>query len=110
MKKNPYDVIKSRYITEKATVLGQLATSVSNKCTARCKTPKYVFRVDGKASKQAIALALEEIYAEKKIKVVKVNTIQVGPKPRRMRGIVGKKPGFKKAIVSLREGQILEDV
>jgi Ribosomal protein L23 len=110
MKKNPYDVIKTRHITEKATVLGQLASSTSNKCTARCKSPKYVFRVAACASKQAIAHALEEIYAEKKINVVKVNTIRVKPKARRVRGFKGFKPGFKKAVVTLKEGQALEDV
>ena len=110
MKKNPYTIIKSRHITEKATVLGALAASTSNKCTARCTSPKYVFRVDPCASKPAIARALEEIYADRKINVVKVNTVRVKPKARRLRGYKGFRPGFKKAVVTLKEGQALEDV
>jgi len=110
MKKSPYEVIKSRHITEKATVLGQLASSTSNKHVARCKSPKYVFKVAGCASKQAIAAAVEEIYADKKVKVAKVNTIQVKPKARRVRGYKGFKPGFKKAVVTFKEGNTLEDV
>lgn len=110
MKKSPYEVIKSRHITEKATVLGQLASSTSNKHVAKCQGPKYVFKVAGCASKQAIAAAVEEIYADKKVKVTKVNTIRVKPKARRLRGHKGFRPGFKKAVVTLKAGGVLEDV
>ena len=108
-KKSPYDVIKSRYITEKASVMSQLQHSASNICVNRCSTPKYVFLVDKQANKKEIAEAIEEIYAGKSVKVTSVNTINIKPKRRRMRGRVGMKPGFKKAIVSLSDGDTIEE-
>lgn len=108
-----YTVVKSRHITEKTTTLEQLHNAESNPCVARCKSPKYVFIVDQKASKPEIARAVEEIYKEKKIKVVAVNTIRVKPKLKK-RGRAGGKPGaapaFKKAIVTLEPGDVLDNV
>lgn len=107
--KNPYKTIKSRYVTEKAAVLGQLHTSDSNKCLAKCDQPKYVFVVDRRANKVEIAQAIEEIYKERKIKVVKVNTITVKPKPkRRGRGRPGATAFLKKAIVTLEQGDEID--
>ncbi len=51
----------------------------------------------------------KQIYSEKKIKVVSVNTINIKPKARRMRGRAGMKPGFKKAIVTLEAGDSIEE-
>lgn len=109
LKKTPYDIIKSRYVTEKGRVLQELKDSTSNVCTARCNSPKYLFLVDRKANKQEIAEAIEEIYAEKSIKVKAVNTITIKPKRRRVRGRVGFKPAFKKAIVTLSEEDVIEE-
>ncbi|MGE5196776.1 MAG: 50S ribosomal protein L23 [Anaerolineae bacterium] len=109
LKKNPYDVIKSRHVTEKARVLEQLQFNSSNKSVKKCTSPKYVFIVDKKSNKQEIAEAVEEIYAERNIKVVSVNTIQMKPKQRRVRGRSGMKAGFKKAIVTLEAGDSIED-
>ncbi len=107
--RNHYKVIKSRYITEKSTMLEGLQSATSNKCLARCNSPKYVFLVDGKANKNEIARAIEAIYSEKQIKVKSVNTIKIKPKKRRVRGRLGFKPGFKKAIVTLEAGDTIED-
>jgi large subunit ribosomal protein L23 len=107
--KTAYDIVKSRYITEKARVLEGLHSSSSNKYVRKCNTPKYVFLVDSKANKQEIAKAVEEIYAEKNIKVIAVNTIHVKQKARTVRGRRGMTPGFKKAIVTLQAGDIIED-
>lgn len=109
LKRNPYNVIKSRYVTEKARVLEGLQSSNSNPCVKKCKTPKYVFLVDKSATKQEIAQAVETIYADKKIKVIGVNTITNKPKARTVRGRKGMKPGFKKAIVTLQAGDVIED-
>ena len=79
-KRNPYNIIKSRYVTEKARVLEGLHKSSSNPCVKKCSTPKYVFVVDKAATKQEIARAVEEIYSEKNIKVIGVNTINIHPK------------------------------
>ncbi|MBB63691.1 MAG: 50S ribosomal protein L23 [Waddliaceae bacterium] len=110
-KKSPYSVIKSRYITEKSEVLGALQESESNKYTKRCNSPKYTFLVDPMANKREIAAAVEEIYKEQKVKVVKVNTINAKPKSsRRFRGRPGFKSGFKKALVTLEENDSIESL
>jgi len=108
-KRGPFQVIQSRYVTEKASVLEQLQNATSNRCVSRCESPKYMFIVDKKATKAEIAQALEVIYAEKKIKVQKVNTILVKPKKRRVRGRSGFKPGIKKAIVTLSKGDAIDE-
>lgn len=108
-KRSPFDIIQSRYMTEKAKVLEELHKNESNPSVKRCDTPKYVFLVDKKANKQEIAAAIEEIYAEKKIRVQKVNTIHTKQKARRVRGRSGLKAGFKKAVVTLEPGDLLEE-
>lgn len=109
--KDPYEVIKSRYVTEKSTVLEQLHTAESNKSLTRCDTPKYVFIVDRFANKQEIAGALETIYKEKNIKVTKVNTLHTKRKSkRRGRGKRGMTASYKKAIVTLEPGDSLDQV
>jgi large subunit ribosomal protein L23 len=108
MKKNPYEVVKHQHITEKSVVLEGLKDAKSNPCLAKCESPKYVFIVDTSANKQEIAAAVEEIYSERKIKVVSVNTINVKGKTRRVRGRLGKRKSFKKAIVTLEKGDSLD--
>jgi large subunit ribosomal protein L23 len=108
--KNPYQVIKHRHITEKATVLQHLKNLESNPSIARFELPKYVFIVDRNANKIEIAHALEEIYKEKRVKVISVNTMNVKPKARRVRGRSGKTSAFKKAIVTFEKGDELDDV
>lgn len=109
MRRSPFQVIKSRHITEKATVLERLQNNASNKCVAKCLSPKYVFIVDKGANKTEIARALETIYAEKKIKVKAVNTINMKPKKRRVRGFKGFRPSVKKAIVTLESGDSIDE-
>lgn len=109
-KRNPYQVIKHRHVTEKSQVLQELKTAESNPSLKRCESPKYVFVVDRSANKQEIATAVEEIYKDNNVKVVAVNTINVKAKPRRMRGRAGFKSAFKKAIVTLEKGDSLEAV
>ncbi len=108
-KKDAFQVVKSRYITEKSKVLENLRLAESNRSVKACESPKYVFLVDKRANKYDIAAAVEEIYADKKIKVTKVNTINTKGKERRIRGRLGFKPGFKKAVVTLKVGQLIEE-
>lgn len=108
-KRTPYRVIRCRYVTEKTTVLEQLQHATSNKCVSRAEHPKFVFIVDKNATKAEIAQAVETIYAEKKVKVKKVNTINVKPKRRRVRGRVGFRSGVKKAIVTLEKGDAIDE-
>lgn len=109
-KKSPYQIIKHQHVTEKSTMLQRLKTMQSNPSLKRCESPKYVFIVDRLANKQEIARAVEEIYANEGIKVVDVNTINVKPKPRRVRGRLGTTSAFKKAVVTLRVGDNLDHV
>lgn len=108
--RNPYQVIKHQHVTEKTQMLQELKNAKSNPSLARCTSPKYVFIVDRNANKREIAQAVEEIYKEKEIKVVDVNTINMKAKTRRVRGRAGKKSAFKKAIVTLEEGDSLDNV
>jgi len=111
--KDCFAVIKSRHITEKTSVLESLHTAENNPSVRACKTPKAVFIVDDSATKQDIARAVEEIYKENNIKVLKVNTLRMKPKASargRGRGRPGKTAGFKKAIVTLRPGDQIDNV
>ncbi|CAM0117772.1 50S ribosomal protein L23 [Rhabdochlamydiaceae symbiont of Dictyostelium giganteum] len=109
MRKDPYEIIESRYVTEKSRVLGSLHTNSHNPSVKRCDSPKYVFLVDKKATKLEIAHAVEEIYKEQNIQVTKVNTIIMKPKPRTVRGRKGMKKAFKKAVVTLKAGDVIGD-
>ena len=108
LSKSPYTVIKERYVTEKAQMLQSLHTSQSNKSLAKCDKPKYVFIVDSNANKAEIKNAIEEIYAQKKVSVKAVNTVTIPAKKRRMRGRIGYKSAFKKAIITLKPGDSLD--
>lgn len=108
MKKNPYEVVKHQYVTEKSAMLEGLKDAKSNRSLARCESPKYVFIVDPSANKSEIAAAVEEIYRDKKVKVVNVNTINVKGKERRVRGRLGTRKSFKKAIVTFEKGDALD--
>lgn len=109
LKKTPYDIIKNRHVTEKARVLEQLQFNSSNPCVKKCDAPKAVFIVNRKSNKVEIARAIEEIYLDKKVKVVKVNIVNAKPKVRMTRGKVGVMSGFKKAIVTFRAGDSIDE-
>ena len=64
-----------------------------------------VFRVADDASKDEIAAAVEELF---KVKVTKVNTLNVKGKTKRFRGVMGRRSDIKKAIVTLAEGQSID--
>ena len=108
MKKDPYQIIKSRHITEKTSVLSNLENNENNACVRKCKSPKVVFLVDIKANKQEITWAFEKIYERKNVKVEAVNTIVNKPKPRRVKGRLGKTSRVKKAIITLKEGNHID--
>ena len=66
---------------------------------------KYVFVVAKAANKIEIAKAVSEIF---KVKVAKVNTVNVLGKKKRMGRTQGKRPDYKKAIVKLAPGETIE--
>ncbi len=65
----------------------------------------YTFEVAKDANKVEIAKAVEEIFD---VKVVKVNTLNVKPKPKRVRYQRGYTRTWKKAMVTLAEGETIE--
>ncbi|OGX36916.1 MAG: 50S ribosomal protein L23 [Omnitrophica WOR_2 bacterium RIFCSPLOWO2_12_FULL_50_9] len=66
---------------------------------------KYLFRVAPKANKTEIKKAVEEIY---KVKVQGVNTFIMRGKLKRVRQEEGRTASWKKAVVTLKEGQKIE--
>lgn len=91
MMNNYRDIIKAPLITEKSTELA--------------KDNKYLFKVDVKANKTEIKQAIEAIF---KVKVKEVNTIYVKPKTKRVGRYFGKTNRYKKAIVTLAEGNTID--
>lgn len=74
---------------------------ISEKSTRMMEEMKYAFQVDPKANKVEIKKAVEEIF---KVKVKDVNTIRVSGKVKRTGAYTGRRPNWKKAIVTLEEG------
>ena len=66
---------------------------------------KYTFEVAKQAPKEEIADAVEKLFG---VRVVKVNTISVKPKTKRVRYQTGKTRSWKKAIVTVAEGDSIE--
>ena len=81
------------------------AAVVTEKSTTGTQQGCYTFRVHPKASKSAIRQAVQAFF---KVDVVKVNTLCVSPRTRRFRGVVGRIAGYKKAMVSLKKGQVID--
>ncbi|MBZ2175236.1 50S ribosomal protein L23 [Schnuerera sp. xch1] len=61
---------------------------------------KYTFKVDRRANKSEIKKAIEKIFD---VKVKKVNTMNMLGKKKRMGVHTGRRPNWKKAIVTLTE-------
>jgi large subunit ribosomal protein L23 len=82
-----------------------IAPVVSEKSYSLIEGNKYSFRVHEKAHKTQVRQAVEELFG---VKVEGVNIVKVQPKPKRRGFHRGRKPGWKKAIVQLREGDSIE--
>jgi large subunit ribosomal protein L23 len=82
-----------------------LAPVVSEKSYSLIADRKYSFRVHPNAHKTQIRQAVEELFD---VKVERVNVSQVRPKPKRRGLHRGTKPGWKKAVVQVREGDTIE--
>jgi large subunit ribosomal protein L23 len=82
-----------------------LAPVVSEKSYSLIEDRKYSFRVHQDAHKTQVRQAVEELFG---VKVQAVNIVQVQSKPKRRGMIHGRRPGWKKAIVQLREGETIE--
>jgi len=86
-----YDIILSPVITEKSTNLSGL-----NKIT---------FKVSKTASKILIKKSIEKLY---KVNVIKVNTLISKDRLKTVKGKLATKSGYKKAIITLKEGQSID--
>jgi large subunit ribosomal protein L23 len=82
-----------------------LAPVVSEKSYSLIEDNKYSFRVHPRSHKTQIRQAVEELFD---VKVVAVNVMKVQSKPKRRGWTRGRKPGWKKAIVELRDGDRIE--
>lgn len=78
---------------------------VSEKSFDLMEHNKYTFEVAQGCSKEEISQAIKELFG---VKVVKVNTISVHGKPKRQRYVKGYTRSWKKAIVTLAEGESIE--
>ena len=78
---------------------------ISEKSYEQIAQNRYTFKVHKDAHKTQIRQAVEELFD---VKVVGVNVVKVQPKPKRRGLHRGTRPGWKKAIVQLREGDKIE--
>jgi len=90
---DPRDIVQSVQLTEKGTRLTE-------------KENKYFFKVDRAANKADIKRAVETLF---KVSVAKVNTMNCKGKKRRERTLAfGRRSHWKRAVVTLQEGQKIE--
>ena len=82
-----------------------LAPVVSEKSYSLINDNKYSFKVHPDAHKTQVRQAVEELFD---VKVQKVNIVKVQAKPKRRGMSKGTRPGWKKAIVQVREGDVIE--
>ncbi|WP_297435165.1 50S ribosomal protein L23 [uncultured Clostridium sp.] len=90
MKLTSHDIIRKPVITEKS--------------MAAMAEGKYTFTVHVSANKVQVKNAIEEIFNN--VKVADVKTMKYDGKTKRVGVHIGKRAGFKKAIVTLSEGTI----
>lgn len=89
--KDPYKVVHTVLVTEKGTEMAE-------------DENRYVFKVAKDANKHDIREAVESIFD---VTVGKVNIMNYNGKPKRMRSMsLGRRPHWKKAVVTLTEGEI----
>ncbi|KEZ75900.1 50S ribosomal protein L23 [Salinisphaera hydrothermalis] len=91
-KERIYQVLRSPHVSEKASVVGDAANQV-------------IFKVAGDASKHEIAEAVAALFD---VKVESVTTLNNKPKQKRFRGQPGARSGFKKAYVTLADGDEID--
>lgn len=92
MSKDPYDILVKPLLTEKITSLREGKNVVA-----------FVVRRD--ANRVEVKRAVEKALS---VKVARVNVINVMGKNKRLGRFVGKRPDWKKAIITLKEGEKLD--
>jgi len=89
--KNPYQILEKPVLSEKSIALGE-----------REQVKQYVFKVYIKANKKEIKKAVEEAF---RVHVTNVNTTHVKGKPKKVRYQQGWRSNWKKAYITLKEGE-----
>lgn len=89
---NLHEVVRKPLVTEKSNI-------------GREETNLVTFAVDPRANKNEIKAAIEQLF---EVKVLRVRTMRMPRKTRRVGKFSGRKPEWKKAIVQLAEGQTIE--
>jgi large subunit ribosomal protein L23 len=82
-----------------------IAPVVSEKSYGQIAQNRYTFKVHQDAHKTQVRQAVEELFD---VKVLNVAIIKVQAKPKRRGSIKGIRPGWKKAVVQLKQGDSIE--
>lgn len=77
---------------------------ITDKATRLLEENQYSFIVDRSSDKTAIKSAIESLF---EVKVIKINTCNLPKKKKRVGKYIGSKTQYKKAIVTLAEGNII---
>jgi large subunit ribosomal protein L23 len=78
---------------------------VSEKSYGQIANNQYTFQIHQDAHKTQVRQAVEQLFD---VKVERVNIVKVQAKPKRRGRFLGKKPGWKKAVVQLKAGDSIE--
>ncbi|HEX5583535.1 50S ribosomal protein L23 [Gaiella sp.] len=82
-----------------------LSPVVSEKSYAGIADGRYTFKVHQDAHRTQVRQAVEDLFG---VHVERVNMVKVQAKPKRRGLFKGVRPGWKKAIVQVREGETIE--
>jgi large subunit ribosomal protein L23 len=82
-----------------------LSPVVSEKSYSGIAEGRYTFKVHPDAHRMQVRQAVEDLFG---VHVERVNIVKVQPKPKRRGLFKGTRPGWKKAIVQVREGETIE--
>ena len=90
--RSPYQVVLRPLLTEKGTRLKEAGN-------------QYLFRVAKTANKIEIKQAIEQLF---RVTVLDVRTLRVRGKTKRLGRFQGRRPDWKKAVATLKEGDMIE--
>lgn len=79
---------------------------ISEKAFALQESDKYVFHVGEKATKAEIKTEVEKLF---KVNVLNVQTVRIPGKVKRFGRLMGKRNDIKKAIITIKKGQKIEE-
>ena len=82
-----------------------ISPSITEKATYLSEVNKIVFKVHNGANKKSIKRNIEKIF---KVNVIKINTINMKGKTKLVRNKKAYKPGYKKAVITLKKGQSID--